>query len=260
MTTRTTAAAGAVLLAGIAALSAGCGARTVHVLEFQNIEAVGITAIRMTGGGGDVVVNTSDRTDTQVDRKVNYQTPAPPDTTYRIDGSTLVIDTDCGSWCDVDWTISAPRGVTVSGSNSSGDVTLTAVGAVDLEVASGSITATGVAGTIRAHAESGEVTVADVTGKADLSAESGEVTGRGLAGPVTATAQSGSINLTLTQVASVTASAESGELTVRVPDGSYRVRVAADSGDLDVGVPNDPAAGTVLDLRTESGDLRLLSA
>jgi DUF4097 and DUF4098 domain-containing protein YvlB len=261
MTTRTTAATGAVLLAGIAVLSAGCDARNIRLLEFRNTEATGITEIRMTGGGGDVVVTTSDRTDTQIDRVVNYRTASAPDTVYKIEGTTLVIDTDCGMGCDVDWTISAPRGVTVAGSNSSGDVTLSSVGGVDLEVASGSITAKGVSGTVRARAESGDVSVSDVTGKADLQAESGRVEGRGLAGPVTASAESGDVDLTLSAAASVTASAQSGELTVRVPAGSYRVQTSAESGDVEVtNVPNDPASTTVLDLRTQSGDLSLLPA
>ncbi|MFI5844400.1 DUF4097 family beta strand repeat-containing protein [Catenuloplanes sp. NPDC051500] len=261
MTTRITAATGAVLLAGIAVLGTGCDARNVRLLEFQNTEATGITAIRMTGGGGNVVVTTSDRKDTQIDRVVHYATASAPDTVYTLEGTTLVIDTDCGMTCDVDWAISAPRGVSVAGSNSSGDVTLTSVGAVDLELDSGSITARGVDGTVRARVESGDVSVSDVTGTTDLQAQSGRVEGRGLAGPVTASAESGDVDLTLSAATSVTASAESGELTVRVPAGSYRVQTSAESGDVDVtNVPNDPAATIVLNLRTESGDLSLLSA
>ncbi|MDR7278593.1 DUF4097 family beta strand repeat-containing protein [Catenuloplanes atrovinosus] len=256
MTRRTTAVAG---IAVLAALSAGCDPRNLREMEFRTTETVGITEVRIVGGdGGDVIVTTADRTDTQVDRVVHYSTATAPDTAYRIEGTALVIDADCGPQCGVDYTVSAPRGVRVTGRSDSGDVRLTGVGAVDLKVDSGSLTADGVSGPVRVESDSGDVRLANVTGTTDLRVQSGTLEGRGLAGTVTAAVESGDADLALAAPASVTVTVDSGDLTLRVPDGKYRVRTAADSGQVDVGIDNDPAATAVLDLRADSGDLNVL--
>ncbi|MDP9791569.1 hypothetical protein J2S43_000081 [Catenuloplanes nepalensis] len=261
MTRRTTAAAGVALLAGLAALGAGCDPRNVREMEFRNTETVGITEIRLAGGDDrDVAVTTSDRKDTQVDRVVSYRSENAPNSAYRIDGTVLVIDTDCGPMCEVDWTIDAPRGVTVTGRSDSGDISLTTVGAVDLEMDSGTLRVDGVAGAVRVKADSGEVRVANVTGESDLRLDSGSLAGVGLGGAVTAVVQSGDADLTLSAPASVTATVDSGDLTLRVPDGKYRVRTSVDSGDANVGIDDDPDATAVLDLRADSGDLDVLRA
>ncbi|GAB7047782.1 DUF4097 family beta strand repeat-containing protein [Catenuloplanes indicus] len=257
MTARTVVA----LLAGIAVLGAvGCAGRNAREMEFQSTEPAAITEIRLAGDGGQVVVTTADRKDTQIDRVVRYSSANAPETGYRIEGSTLVIDTDCGPMCDVDYTVSAPRGVTVSGQSDSGDVRLTAVGPVNLRIDSGSFTADGVAGPLRLQADSGDVTVSHVTGPADLRVHSGKLRADAMGGAVTAVVESGDADLTLSAPASVTARVDSGDLTLRVPDGKYRVRTDADSGNVDVGIDDDPAATTVLDLHADSGDVNVLRA
>lgn len=257
MTARTTVVA---LLAGVTVLSTGCAGRNAREMEFQSVESAVITEIRLTGDGGDVVVTTADRKDTRIDRVVRYSSANPPDAGYRIQGGTLVIDTDCGRGCDVDYTISAPRGVRVSGQSDSGDVRLTAVGPVDLQIDSGSFTADGVAGALRLLADSGAVSVSNVTGPADLRVGSGTLAASALGGAVTAVVESGDAALSLSAPVPVTARVDSGDLTLRVPDGKYRVRTNVDSGRVDVGIDDDPAASTVLDLRADSGDLNVLRA
>ncbi|GAB7039967.1 hypothetical protein JCM9533A_38170 [Catenuloplanes niger JCM 9533] len=248
------------LLAGITVLGAGCAGRNAREMEFRSTEPIAITEIRLTGDGGTVVVTTADRTDTQIDRVVRYSSVNAPETGYRIEGTALVIDTDCGSRCDVDYTVSAPRGVRVGGQSDAGDVRLTAVGAVNLRIESGSFTADGVDGPLRLQADSGDVTVSRVTGPADLRVQSGTLSASALGGAVTTVVESGDADLTLAVAVPVTARVDSGNLTLRVPDGKYRVRTDVDSGQVDVGIADDPAATTVLDLRADSGDLNVLRA
>jgi DUF4097 and DUF4098 domain-containing protein YvlB len=64
------------------------------------------------------------------------------------------------------------------------------------------------------------------------------------------------VQLGLATPTSVTAEAQSGDVHVTVPAGSYRVRTRADSGDMHVnGIVDDPAATNALDLSTGSGNV-----
>src|SRR4051812_36957705 len=111
---------GAVPLAGVLALT-GCFATPQARLDFSDTEQAGITEIRITGGSGDVAVRTSARADTSIRREVRYR-GGEPGRTYRIEGSVLSIDTNCGRDCGVSYDIEAPAEVAVTGRTTSGDV------------------------------------------------------------------------------------------------------------------------------------------
>jgi hypothetical protein len=70
---------------------------------------------------------------------------------------------------------------------------------------------------------------------------------------------SGDVDVQLTKVGSVVAHATSGDVNVIVPPGSYQIRTdAVGSGDARiVGVINDPAAKSVIDMSAASGDVTL---
>jgi hypothetical protein len=249
--------AGVLALFAVAALS-GCEGLAEQRLTYNRTENVKVTEIEINPGAGDVVVRSGAVTDVRIERVVQYRGDEPSDTTYRFDGTKLLIETDCGRHCGVSYEILAPEGVAVRGQNGSGDIRLTDVSEVDVKVGSGDISVDGATGAVRAETGSGDVTVSGVPGTVWAHTGSGSIEGRDLgAGEVQAEAASGDITLTLRTAGSVRANASSGNVTLAVPAGSYRVQAQADSGSTNVAVQNDPAAKISLEARTGSGDITI---
>jgi hypothetical protein len=235
---------------------AGCGAGVPYRLDFSDTEKVKVTEIVVTGGSGDVVVRTAPIAQTRISRVVRYRDVHEPGVTYRLAGTVLTVDTNCGPHCSVSYDIEAPAGVAVRGELGSGDVTMTNVATAELVVRSGSIDLTGASGAVKLQTRSGDIRVQDLTGASQLSAASGSIDGTGLGGgAIVADAKSGDISLTLSRPGSVSARANSGDVSVVVPDGAYQVRASASSGDTTVDVPNDPASTLLIDARADSGDV-----
>ncbi|WP_170208537.1 DUF4097 family beta strand repeat-containing protein [Micromonospora pisi] len=235
---------------------AGCGDISLgeRRLDFDRTEAVKITKITVSPGAGDVVVSTGAVDTVQIKRVIRYR-GGQPDDTYRIDGTELRIDTDCGSRCSVSYEILAPAGVAVGGENGSGDMSLSDVGDVDVKVGSGDITLAGVTGTVRAETGSGDINLRRVEKTATVRAGSGSVTGDDLGGTVEATTGSGDITLAMRAAGSVKAQASSGSIGLTVPEGAYRLQLHSSSGTTRSDLKADPAASHLLELETGSGDI-----
>ncbi|MFC6021812.1 DUF4097 family beta strand repeat-containing protein [Plantactinospora solaniradicis] len=256
-TVTNSAMAGAAALIALIALSA-CDGLAEQRLTFDRTEDVKITEIEIVPGSGDVVVRTGAVTNVRIERVVQYRGAEPTGNTYRIEGTKLFLDTDCGRHCGVSYDVLAPEGVAVRGENGSGDITLTAVSEVDLEVGSGDINVTDASGKVRAQTGSGDISLVRVPAEVSARASSGSIDGHDLgAGKVQAETGSGDITLTLAAAASVRAHASSGSVDLFVPTGDYQVRATADSGSADVTVPNNPTATATLDVRTGSGDITI---
>ncbi|MBO0868067.1 MAG: DUF4097 family beta strand repeat protein [Micromonosporaceae bacterium] len=229
--------------AAVALSAAGCGIDGFRLTTMQDdkTEHVAITAVRMEGsGGGDVTVEPGSAGQVKIHRKIQYN-GSQPGNTYRIDGGTLYLNTDCGHNCGVDYEVRVPEGVTVTGENGSGNVRLTGVSKVDVEVSSGDVEITRATGPVRVRANSGNI---DATGvraaTTDLTADSGDIT------------------LDLDTPGNVTAQADSGNITLQVPSGtSYLVDATANSGDTKVHVPTDPNGNYHLTLHASSGDIEV---
>ncbi|WP_230394631.1 DUF4097 family beta strand repeat-containing protein [Plantactinospora alkalitolerans] len=256
-TVTNSAMAGVAALIALIALSA-CEGLAEQKLTFDRTEDTKITEIELAPGSGDVVVRTGAVTNVRIKRVIQYRGAEPSGTTYRIDGTKLVLDTDCGRNCGVSYDILAPEGVAVRGENGSGDISLTAVSEVDLEVGSGDITVTDASGKVRAQTGSGDIRLNRVRGEVSARANSGSIDGSELgAGKVQAETGSGDITLALAAATSVQAHASSGSVDLIVPTGDYQVRAIPNSGSADVSVPNNPTATAVLDVRTGSGDITI---
>ncbi|HVW40989.1 MAG TPA: DUF4097 family beta strand repeat-containing protein, partial [Amycolatopsis sp.] len=156
---------------------------------------------------------------TTVHQRFHHRGSQPGDA-FAVTGTRLELH-GCGHNCTVDYDVVVPRGTTVTG-----------------EAASGDITAQGLAAT-------------------DITTRSGEVRVDDAAGPVTVHANSGDITVALALAADVRADANSGDVRVTVPRDRYQVRVETDSGDQDVNIASDPAGTHVLDLRANSGDVKV---
>ena len=250
-----TRALGVASLAGVLSLT-GCFATPQARLEFSDTEPAKITEIRLSGGSGDISVRTSSRADTAIQRVVRYR-GSEPGRTYRIEGSVLSIDTRCGNDCGVEYDIEAPAGVAVTGGTTSGNVSLTGVGPVDLRVRSGDVTVAGATGAVAVETTSGNIIVSAVQGTTTLRATSGDIEGRALGGAATVEATSGNVELHLTKPAAVKAKATSGDVEVTVPRDRYQVRVDTGNGDEDVSIRSDASATHVLDLTASNGNVTL---
>ncbi|MFI7607961.1 DUF4097 family beta strand repeat-containing protein [Micromonospora sp. NPDC049366] len=235
----------------------GCDNLAYRRLDFTDTETARISTIRVLPGAGDVVVRaTGPAGEVRVKRVVRYQ-GAQPEAKYRITGEELVLDTECGSRCSISYEVIAPAGVAVRGESGSGDVELSRVGAVEMQLGSGNVRLTGASGPVRVETGSGDIDVSEVTGSLNLRASSGNISARRLTGQVDAEAKSGDVDVQLDQPVSARAHASSGNVSLSVPAGRYRVRSSADSGDVTVGVADDPAATLVLDVTTGSGDVTI---
>ncbi|KUL42473.1 DUF4097 family beta strand repeat-containing protein [Actinoplanes awajinensis] len=242
-----------VLAATTVAALAGCDGVVGAKMTFDDIEKTKVSDIVLTGGSGDVTVTTGTVTETRIKRVVRGGNGSGP--AYQLSGTTLTLPTDCGFDCSISYEIQAPAGVKVRGDQRSGRVDLTGVGAVDLTLTSGDVSIDGASAPVKIKATSGNVSVIGAPG-VTMEATSGDLEAHEITGPVTAKVTSGNLDLDLAAPASVTASVTSGDLTLLVPPGKYRINQHTASGDAEIdGVTSDPDAPNVLDLRARSGNL-----
>ncbi|ONI82737.1 hypothetical protein ALI22I_39820 [Saccharothrix sp. ALI-22-I] len=217
-----------------------------------------VTEVRIQNGSGDVVIRSRvGAGDTEIRRRVEYprNTDKPSGVAHRMEGSTLVLD-GCGSRCHVDYEVTVPsKDVRITGQNSSGNVRLEGVASVEVEIGSGDASVRDVAGVVRIDNGSGKVEVADVGGDFTGQVGSGNTTLSDMRGRVTIQNSSGDVDVRMAAVLSVRAEAGSGNLTVSVPRGAYKVDVDANSGDKSIDVENDPNATAELVLTSGSGDV-----
>ncbi|MGW9309153.1 DUF4097 family beta strand repeat-containing protein [Saccharomonospora azurea] len=204
--------------------------------ERTDTVAAAIRHVEIDNGSGRVVVRAGEVSETVVEQRLAY-VGDEPGRAFEVEGSTLVL-AGCGSDCSVDYEVTVPRGVTVAGEVSSGDVVVRDASDVDVRATSGDVEVrlTG-ARRVAVEATSGDV---------DLHVAEVE--------EVHATTTSGDMNLDVEQVDTVRAEATSGDIEVTAPRGDYRVTVSTTSGDQDVR-GDDPGAERVLDLTATSGDV-----
>ncbi|MBY8875178.1 DUF4097 domain-containing protein [Micromonospora sp. PLK6-60] len=246
--------------AGVAALLivlAGCDTLPSRRLDFDTTESARVDRVAVRPGSGDVVLRGTGRAgEVRVKRTVRYQGDQPAET-WRIDGTELVLDADCGRRCSVSYEVTVPKGVEVRGETGSGDVEFSDTGPVEFRLGSGDVQVRGAGGAVRVETGSGNIEVTDVAGPVRLRASSGNITGSRLAGAVDAEASSGNVTLDVTASVPTRAHAASGDVQVVVPAGRYRVRSSTGSGDADLGIADDPGASVLLDVSAGSGNVTL---
>ncbi|WBB74996.1 DUF4097 family beta strand repeat-containing protein [Micromonospora sp. WMMD1128] len=239
---------------------AGCDTLSFRRLDYDQTERTRITRINVDGdGSGDVVVRANGPADqVRIKRVVRYE-GGEPDSRYEIKGDELVLPTDCGNRCSISWEVTAPPGVAVRGGTGSGNVDLSEVGAVDFTLSSGDFTVSGASGEVRASTTSGNIHLSEAAGPVRLRARSGDIEARRLTSAVDAEATSGNLTIELDQPAPARLHATSGDVDLAVPEGRYRVRADAKSGDVSLQVTNDPAASLLLDVSATSGNVSVSS-
>lgn len=249
-------------LGGIALIGVGValsfGFFSDSTASAAGLVSTAVHSVRIDQNSGSVNVRVGDVQGATVNQTFHYSF-GKPGNAYKLDGDQLVLG-DCGWNCRVDYDVVVPAGVTVSGDSSSGDITLSGVASADVSASSGSVDIRNVAGAVTVEASSGDITLDSIAKDVKAKASSGSITGSGLGGKVDAESSSGQLKLTLVDVGDVRAEAHSGDIDVTVPRASYRVLGSSDSGDRNIGVPQDPAAAHVLQLDSNSGDVNVHAA
>lgn len=249
----------AIALVGVGTLClSGCGPFDRQHFTDTAQETIAPHAVRLDTDSGDVKITGGSPGTTTIKRTVQYS-GEKPGATHRMDGDTLTLD-GCGQNCRVNYEVRVPGAVRVTGGGDSGNLVLRAVGAVDVHNGSGDVTATDASGAVRVRDDSGDVDIADASGTVQLTAGSGDIRTRGARDAVTATSDSGTVSITASRPVDVEVRNDSGDATVTVPDGRYRVRTNTDSGSVKSAITDDASAKRTLRLRSDSGDLTVASA
>jgi hypothetical protein len=250
------AGAATLIAAAAATVLTGCGGVGAR-LTFSDVVKTKVTDIVIAGASGDVTVRTEAITETRINRIIHRN--SDPGDSYKVEASTLSVNTDCGPNCRVSYDIVAPEGVKVRGSLGSGDVQLRGVGAVDVELTSGDLMVHDLKGDVRARAGSGDIELVNITGKLTASVQSGNVRAvRISGGPVDVRATSGDVDVDVTAPMSVTAETTSGNIMAHIPAGKYDMRTTARSGDVQLeglGLDDDRSSPHKLTLSANSGDV-----
>jgi hypothetical protein len=249
-------AAAIVVLCGAAYLSLGGWKVLGYRFQDDSSLEVAVSEIRVVGrGSGSVTIRPGVASRVKIHRDVRYLVHRPG-ITFRIEGTVLILNTAPDRFVAVSYFVDAPKGVRVSGALGAGSVRLRRVSAVDFECGSGSIAISGATGTLTLETGSGAIRLEGDSGEIVVKTASGSIKGRGLTSPsIRAMSSSGGISLDLAQPANVRAQASSGSIAVAVPVGRFRVDARVDTGDLDIGIPSDPAAAYHLDLLADSGSI-----
>ena len=248
----------ALALAG-AGLVAGCDVRR-NTLEDGLSQSDRIAEVRISGGSGNVTIVGDGTTGVEVQRIARYRT-VKPEQSMSVAGGVLSLNTDCGTECSASYEVRVSRGVRVTGSNDSGNVTARGVSDVDVRVSSGTITVDGATGTADVRADSGNIELSDVAGTVQVTVSSGNIEGRNLRGAqIILQADSGNIDVAVPGTGDLSATVSSGNVSVRLPDRCCRILASASSGRVEVNVLQDSASAHVIDLKADSGNIEVRAA
>ncbi|HXR71451.1 DUF4097 family beta strand repeat-containing protein [Actinocrinis sp.] len=210
-----------------------------------------ITAVEVDVTGGDLTVRPTAGGEPISLRQTLTWTVNKPQVTETWQGNTLLINEDCA----------APSFEMVNPCGADLELAVPATVSVQSILDSGSVTIKRMSGAVNARAQSGDIDLDGDRGMISARADSGDIHADGLASPqVNAQTLSGDVDLTFSSApVSVTASVESGGVSVTVPRGAtYRVSGQTSSGDRHVeqGI-EDEASQRSIDINTQSGDASL---
>jgi len=247
------------LIAATTTTLTGCAGVLGARLTYNDTEQAKVTEVALSGNGGNVIITTGAVQQTTIKRVVRGS--SNPGESYRMAGTTLNLDTSCGSDCRVSYEIQAPVGVAVRGRLTTGDIALDGVGVADVELTSGNVAVRNATGAVRVHTTSGDIEVLDAKGTVTAQTASGNVRAMNAGGAVDVSSTSGDVDVKITAVNSVHVQATSGDVHVIVPQGSYKISTDTSSGNASLhGLTNDPAAKNVIDVGTRSGDVDIEAA
>jgi len=206
------------------------------------------SALRLSLSNGDVAVAPSADGRAHVEGTVNYSL-VNARVSWRLVAGAVVLSGPSCFWlgnCGSDLHLAVPSDEALRASLGSGTLIVE-----DLK------------GRLRLSIDSGDIKVRRVSGPMALADSSGNIAGAALtSSTVTASDDSGDISLTFSRAPTkVEGRDSSGNITVAVPANvAYRVIARVSSGSSHVDVPTDPASKRVIDLSDDSGDIDVIPA
>lgn len=212
-----------------------------------------VRAVEVASDSGDVTIRAAEVDRTTVRQRFSYSW-GEPERAYSYSDGTLVLS-GCGPWCSVDYEVTVPRGTALTGSVDSGKLRLRGVASVDVEVDSGDVAVSRVAGPVTIDVGSGDVRLRDIAGRTTVHADSGSVAATGVRAPLEAHLSSGDLTVRLAEPGNVRAEVSSGDVLLTVPDAPYHVTGDTSSGGRDINIRRDSGSAHLLALQTSSGDV-----
>ncbi|MGO1973791.1 MAG: DUF4097 family beta strand repeat-containing protein [Propionibacteriaceae bacterium] len=260
--------------AALAVTASSCGIlRTTSTDEATLDETV--NSIQFDLDSSSVTVTTGE--ETKVSRTIRHAGELPG-ATHSVTDGVLTLDHCEQTGCEIDYAVVVGPDTKVQGTTGSGEISITGVAAAVTEAdsgathladlastaeartGSGDVTLERIGGGTTVHVDSGAVQVAGVGAGLEVESSSGDITASSISGDVLATSSSGAIDVSLALPANLRATAKSGDVTVTVPKGPYRVNAEADSGDVTDDLSSDDSAEFAVEARTDSGNIHLRSA
>jgi hypothetical protein len=237
------------LLAAVAAAGIGvgtlgaCGLVPGETYEDSAKLSEKVEAVHLDRSVGAVRLRSKETvTDVSLHRSVEFDGDKPRKRTYGVEDGVLVLR-GCGDDCSVSYTVDLAPRVSVDGGTSSGGISLSGVGKVDVS------------------SDSGAVDLDDVDGTVRVRTANGRINGRGLKGEgVRAETSNGAIDLSLSTPQDVRAKTSNGAVSVTAPDGRYRVSARTGNGDKSIGLRDEPSGDHTLDLTTTNGSIKVKKA
>jgi putative adhesin len=209
-----------------------------------------VTRVQVSNTDGNIVIRagTAQRGATVISRRHNSFRKAAHSEV--VNGGVLQVKGTCRGnvilpgQCSVDFEIIVPPGTAVDITSTTGDVSVTGTGA-----------------TVRALTNTGDIRVSRAAGSIRLTTDTGDVTAGLLnGGIVTSRSNTGDIRLSFTAAPEgINATTDIGDVRVLVPDDStaYQVTADVDLGDQHIEVPRDAGSQRIVQLATNTGDVRM---
>lgn len=220
---------------------------TVHD---QRSFSVGGTRLVIDDSSSDLQVVPGDGSGIEVQRWLSGTAAKPGHSSWTLDGDTLRLGIDCAGLvfsCGSRFEVAVPPGM-----------------AVTVNSGTGNDTVSGLSGAVTVNGDQGTVDVSGLSGPLRISTGPGNVTGTVLRSPsAQVTVSTGATDISFTTAPqSVTVKSSAGNATVRVPPAGhrYRVLVSSGTGSASSKVPDDPQAGSVVQVSSGNGDTTVLPA
>lgn len=227
-----------VTMAGIAAVGlTGCGPPRDTIAEDDILVSEAITSVRLDNTSGGVTLHGRPGVGkVAIHRLIDYRGGRPIKATHHVDNGVLVLS-GCGRGCWVNYTVEVPAGIAVTGRAFTGAISLFGVGDVNVTTSSGLID------------------LDEVAGAVDVQISDGNIYGQRLRGDhVHATTSNGSIELVPETPQDISATTDTGRITLTVPQGHYQVSVKTNSSK-DITVPDDPTGEHRIEATTNNGPI-----
>lgn len=218
----------------------------------------GIDRVEVAGGAGNVEVRHAPGARAEIVQRVHRWQSAllgggggdATEIKHRVEGGALVLPTDCGWNCTVDYKVTLPTSVPVRGHLDSGGLDAVGVQSVQAETSSGEVLLSGIGGPVDVRTGSGGVSATKVRGPVEAETGSGEITLAEIGGEVRARTGSGGVSVSQVD-GPVDANAGSGEIVLSEIGG--RVGVETGSG----GISGRGLRGQDVVAKAESGGVEL---